>query len=117
MPNGTFFGFGIQIFLQILELEWRFFWKTISVHVVTGHVLWFERAKALTRKCPENDDQGTLWSAAPQYAVQCQLEVNNFGRLQAVDNDSKLRHKRNVIRKMHSLVLDSVRQAGMPPCL
>ncbi|GFS97560.1 hypothetical protein TNCV_4488121 [Trichonephila clavipes] len=36
------------------------------------------------------------------------VEVNNLGRLQAIDNDSKLRRKRNVIREMHSLVLDQI---------
>ncbi|GFV20770.1 uncharacterized protein TNCV_2815191 [Trichonephila clavipes] len=34
------------------------------------------------------------------------VEVNNLWRLQAVDNDSKLRHKRNEIREMDSLVFD-----------
>ncbi|GFV98943.1 hypothetical protein TNCV_3390061 [Trichonephila clavipes] len=34
------------------------------------------------------------------------VDVNNLGGLQTFDNDSKLRHKRNEIREMHSLVFD-----------
>ncbi|GFY32656.1 hypothetical protein TNCV_674111 [Trichonephila clavipes] len=36
------------------------------------------------------------------------VEVNDLGWLQAVDNDSKMRHKRNEIREMDSLVFDQV---------
>ncbi|GFX95288.1 hypothetical protein TNCV_848781 [Trichonephila clavipes] len=38
-------------------------------------------AKAVTRKeCTEDDDEGALfYFAAPQYAVQCHVEVNNLG--------------------------------------
>ncbi|GFV26694.1 integrase catalytic domain-containing protein [Trichonephila clavipes] len=36
------------------------------------------------------------------------VEVNNLGGLQTVGNYSKLRHKRNEIREMHSLVFDQV---------
>ncbi|GFV34519.1 hypothetical protein TNCV_1448251 [Trichonephila clavipes] len=38
------------------------------------------------------------------------VEVNNLVGLQAVDNDSKLRHKRNEIREMHAMILFFVRE-------
>ncbi|GFY06524.1 hypothetical protein TNCV_3523801 [Trichonephila clavipes] len=43
----------------------------LLLHVVTGHVLWFRTSKGSDAKNVQRM-MGALWSAAPQYAVQCQ---------------------------------------------
>ncbi|GFU97174.1 hypothetical protein TNCV_1526541 [Trichonephila clavipes] len=79
------------------------------LQVVTGRVLWFKTNKGsdarnvlrmMMRVHFGQQLHKTLFSVG--------VEVNNLGGLQAVDNDSKLRHKRNEIREMHSLEFDQV---------
>ncbi|GFS86841.1 hypothetical protein TNCV_2407951 [Trichonephila clavipes] len=76
---------------------------------MNGHVLWFRTSKGsdarnvqrmMIREHFGQQLHNTLFSVS--------VEVNNLRRLQAVDNDSKLRHKRNEIKETHSLVFDQV---------
>ncbi|GFX78412.1 hypothetical protein TNCV_3034551 [Trichonephila clavipes] len=94
--------------------EGSFSFGSLLLHVVTGHVLWFRTSKGSDAKNIQRMMiREHFGQQLPNTLFSVSVEVNNFGRLQAVDNDSKLRHKRNVIREMHSLVLDQVDLKGM----
>ncbi|GFT99929.1 hypothetical protein TNCV_1079691 [Trichonephila clavipes] len=100
-------GFGMQSSQSLNEGSFSF--GSLLLHVVTGHVLWFRTSKGSDAKNVQRMMiREHFGQQLPNTLFSVSVEVNNFGRLQAVDNDSKLRHKRNVIREMHSLVLDQV---------
>ncbi|GFT36450.1 hypothetical protein TNCV_2990851 [Trichonephila clavipes] len=62
--------FGIQSPQSLNEGSFSF--GSLLLQVVTGQVLWFKTSKGSdARNVQRMMMRGALWSAAPQYAVQC----------------------------------------------
>ncbi|GFU69274.1 hypothetical protein TNCV_3285501 [Trichonephila clavipes] len=89
--------------------EGSFFFGSLLLQVVTGNVVWIKTSKGSdARNVQRMMIREPFGQQLHNSLFSVSVEVNNLGRLQAVDKDSKLRHKRNEIREMHSLVFYQV---------